>query len=115
VLEEADRNASSTVFIDFMLDVIGSVLLQNSTAIQGRSDQATDQVTDQATGQVKRLLAVMDDGGYWTAQDLMARLSLSHRPTFRKNYLNPALQADLLVMQYPEMPRSPKQRYRKRS
>jgi Fic family protein len=111
VLEECDRNASSTVFIDFMLEVIETVMLQNSTVRQGQSDQATDQATDQ----VKRLLAVMDDGGYWTAQDLMARLSLSHRPTFRKNYLNPALQADLLVMQYPEMPRSPKQRYRKRS
>jgi hypothetical protein len=84
-----------TVFIDFMLEVIETVMLQNSTVKQGQSDQVTDQATDQATDQVKRLLAVMDDGEYWTAQDLMARLSLSHRPTFRKNYLNPALQADL--------------------
>jgi Fic family protein len=106
-LEEADQAASSTVFIEFMLGIIDTVLTQNSETIQ-----ATDQVSDQVSDQVKRLLDVMDNQ-YWSAQELMEKLSLSHRPTFRKNYLNPALKAELLLMQYPDKPRSPKQRYKK--
>ncbi len=53
------------------------------------------------------------DNQYWSAQDLMVKLDLSHKPTFRKNYLNPALQSGRLLLQYPEKPRSPKQRYKK--
>ena len=87
-----------------MLDIIDTVLTQNRISIQDETDQASDQV--------KRLLDVMDKQ-YWSAQELMAQLSLSHSPTFRKNYLNPALQAGLLVMQYSDKPRSPKQRYKK--
>jgi predicted nucleic acid-binding protein len=98
-LEEADQAASSAVFIEFVLGIIDTVLTQNSETIQ---------VSDQA----KRLLDVMDNQ-YWSAQELMEKLSLSHRPTFRKNYLNPALKAERLLMQYPDKPRSPKQRYKK--
>lgn len=110
VLEQADRAADSTVFVEFMLEAIDNTLGQNIDKIEDSNDPLTDQASEQATEQVKRLLAVMDDD-YLTAQELMARLSLSHRPTFRKNYLNPALKAGLVMMQYPEKPRSPKQKY----
>ena len=103
-LEEADRSANSTVFIEFMLDIIESALIQNSTQTQASSDQVSDQV--------KKLLDIMDNQ-YWSAQDLMKKLTLSHKPTFRKNYLNPALQAGLLLLEYPDKPRSPKQKYKK--
>jgi Fic family protein len=105
VLEEADKAASSTLFVEFMLDVIDAVLIQNNQTLQQSSDQAVQPI--------ERLLGVMDDQ-FWTVLELMDLLSLSHRPTFRKNYLNPALQAGLLVMKYPDTPRSPKQKYRKR-
>ena len=105
-LEQADKAANSTVFIEFMLDIIDNALTQ---AVSG-----TDQATDQATDQVQKLLAVMDDG-YFTTHTLMERLELSHRATFRKNYLIPALEAGLLEMKYPDRPRSPKQQYRKKS
>lgn len=48
------------------------------------------------------------DNRYWSTRELMERLSLTHQPTFRKNYLNPALKAGLVVMKYPDSPRSPK-------
>lgn len=104
-LEQADQAANSTIFIEFMLEIIGNALAQ--------ANQATDQAADQASDQVKRLLAVMDEG-YFTTQALMENLGLSHRPTFRKNYLKPALEAGLLEMKYPDKPSSPKQQYRKR-
>ena len=100
-----------------MLEIITTTLrsVALSAASTGQtipSDQASDQVSAQVSDQVNQLLSIMGDR-YWTTQELMERLALSHRPTFRKNYLNPALNAGLVVMQYPQSPRSPKQKYKK--
>jgi len=46
------------------------------------------------------------------ASDLMVGLNLTHRPTFRKNYLEPAFAAGLIERTQPVSPRSPTQRYR---
>ena len=71
----------------------------------------TDQATDQVTDQVKRLLDVLGNEEI-DAVSMMARLSLSHRPTFRSNYLHPALKAGFAEMTIPDKPRSSKQKYR---
>ena len=103
-LSQADNEANSTVFVEFMLESIQAVLNQH---IQ-QSDQATDQVSDQ----VGKLLNIMNND--WLSRaEMMVRLGLSHRPTFRKNYLKPALHAGLVIMKNPNSPRSPKQKYRK--
>lgn len=114
-LEQSDKAADSTPFICFMLDIINKTLRQNltspsqplSTTKNSPGDQA-DQVSDQ----VKQLLAVMDDQ-FWSAKDLMESLSVTRKPTFRKNYLYPAIQAGLVVMKYPDNPRHPQQKYQK--
>ncbi len=41
-----------------------------------------------------------------SATQLMERLGLSHRPTFQKNYLVPALEAGLIEMTIPDKPNS---------
>ncbi len=46
------------------------------------------------------------------AAELMRRLDLQHRPTFRKNYLQPALAEGLIEMTAPDTPQSPAQKYR---
>jgi hypothetical protein len=46
------------------------------------------------------------------ASVLMERLELKHLPTFRRNYLKPALAAGLIRMTQPDSPNSPTQRYR---
>ena len=43
----------------------------------------------------------------------MESLELKHRPTFRDNYLLPALELGYIEMTIPDKPRSSKQRYRK--
>ena len=101
-LEASGSQGESTAFIEFML---GILLLAIEQTVN------TDQVSDQVSDQVKSLLAVMGDQ-WWSRQQLMDKLGLSHRPTFRENYLNPALEAGLIEMQNPESPRSPKQKYR---
>ena len=70
----------------------------------------SDQVTDQVSDQVKRLLNSLNDSPM-SAMELMEALSLSHRPTFLKDYLRPALEADLIETTMPASPQSPTQKY----
>jgi hypothetical protein len=44
--------------------------------------------------------------------EIMARLQLSDRKSFRERYLKPALQEGLLALTLPDKPRSPLQRYK---
>jgi hypothetical protein len=71
-----------------------------------------DQVTDQVTDQVRALLDALGDEEL-SALELMRKLGLSHRPTFRQNYLNPALKAGLIERTIPDKPTSRLQKYRK--
>lgn len=77
------------------------------------TDQVTDQVTDLVTDQVRVLLGVLGDSEL-SAREIMAKLGLSHRPTFRENYLNPALEAGLIERTIPDKPTSRLQKYRRR-
>ena len=70
-----------------------------------------DQVTGEVTDQVKKLLSLFDKEPLDTLK-LMNELGLSHRPTFRENYLHPSLKAGYVEMTLPDKPRSSKQRYR---
>jgi hypothetical protein len=58
---------------------------------------ATEQVSEQQTEQVAHLLAAMGKTPL-SAREIMAKLGLAHRPTFRKNYLHPALEKGLVEM-----------------
>ena len=114
-LAEADKQADSAGFVELMLEIIRDSLKE--ITVVGRSgDQVTDQVTDQDTDQdavlCRRLLTALGDDTLSAAQ-LMERLGLSHRPTFRKNYLHPALERKLIERTIPDKPNSRNQKYRK--
>jgi len=98
---ESTKMGDSAPFVEFMLKTIFDVIEHIG------SDQATDQVSDQ----VKRLLRFMGEA-FMSAAEMMSGVSISHRPTFRKNYLRPALELGFLEMKYPDNPRHPGQRYR---
>ncbi|SEK63644.1 Fic family protein [Pseudomonas sp. NFIX51] len=102
-LSAADQRSEATPFVEFMLQALQQALFDG-----GQSDQVTDQVSDQ----VARLLQVLGGGVALKAGELMQYLQLAHRPTFRNNYLNPALVAGLIEMTHPDSPRSPAQKYR---
>lgn len=164
-LGKADKEADSTVFVEFMLTALRDALKEIPPTDQD-SDQETDQesaqdsvldseqVCDQVkdkesdqdnrkfielgekerkiiekaskeavailrnlfsettTDKVNKLLYVLSDETL-SASELMARLHLKHRPTFRKNYLKPALAKGLIEMTVPDKPNSKNQKYRK--
>ena len=68
--------------------------------------------TDPATDPVKKLLYVFREKPEQGIATLMAALGLSHRPTFRRNYLNPALAQGYVERTIPDKPNSPVQKYR---
>jgi fido (protein-threonine AMPylation protein) len=102
VLAEADMLANATPFAEFMLTTLLAAIKE---AI------STDQVYDHVSDQVARLLKVLAVGEM-SSSEIMTALGLSHRPTFRKNYLNPALDEDWIERTQPASPRSSTQRYR---
>jgi len=75
------------------------------------AEEAPPQVTPQVTPQVIRLLKALKDGGL-TRSMLMEKLGLADRKSFRKTYLKPALQGELIELTEPDSPRSPTQKYR---
>lgn len=102
-LAASDQAANAAPFAEFILGSLLEALL---------AAPATDQVSDQVSDQVKRLLGVFARGEVLAAAVLMERLGLKHQPTFRRNYLKPALAARLICMTQPDSPNSPTQRYR---
>lgn len=164
-LGKADKEADSTVFVEFMLTALRDALKEIPPTDQD-GDQESDQESDQdsvldseqvcdqvkdkesdqdnrkfielgekerkiiekaskeavailrnlfsetTTDKVNKLLYVLSDETL-SASELMARLHLKHRPTFRKNYLKPALAKGLIEMTVPDKPNSKNQKYRK--
>lgn len=85
----------STPFIEFILNTILETL---------------EAFTPQVTPQVEKLLAVLD--GEMTARELMKKLKLKDRKSFRRSYLVPALEANMIEMTIPDKPNSRLQKYR---
>ena len=96
-------NGNSDMFIEFMLEQIDNIL-----------DEVTEQFEQSALDMseyVQRMLAVMEYDIPYTAVAIMEKLGLKSRETFRKNYMNPALELGIVQMTIPDKPNSRNQRY----
>ena len=79
------------LFVEFLLDALHVALNEAVTSNVEHPDP------------VQKLLYVFQEKTEQGITSLMDALDLSHRPTFRRNYLNPAL---------PDKPNSPTRKYR---
>jgi ATP-dependent DNA helicase RecG len=75
------------------------------------STQSPTQSGVQSANPVDRLLFVLKQGEM-SSMKLRLALGIKHRPTFRENYLHPALDAGLIELTIPEKPNSRLQKYR---
>lgn len=95
-LNKSDRESDSSTFVEFMLEIFLGTLRE--TTVVG---DATDPAGKSGNPYVQKLLDVLGDE-VLSATEIMERLGLSHRPTFRKNYLVPALEQGIIEMTIPE-------------
>ena len=94
---------NSDAFIEFMLDKIDLTL-----------DWALRQAAEKdsyLSESVQTLLNAMEYDVPYSAAALMERLRLKSRDSFRKHFLNPALEKGLIVMGVPDKPTSRNQTY----
>ena len=98
-LADADPVADAAPFVTFMLQSLLTAMSETA-------------LTDSVSDPVKLLLAVFKNDETLKIGELLVRLGLQHRPTFRKNYLRPALEGGWIEMTQPESPNSPVQKYR---
>lgn len=96
----------STIFIEFMLSQIDTILDTISLQISDSNESLPDTI--------QKLLQVMEYDTPYTSRALMEKLGLSAKEGFRRNYLHPAMQLNLIQMTLPDKPNSRNQRYVKK-
>lgn len=96
-------SGNSTIFIEFMLSQIDKILDEISSQISEENEYLSETV--------KGLLEVMEYDLPYTSKTLMAKLGLKSREGFRKNYLRPAMELNLIRRTIPDKPNSRNQRY----
>ena len=93
----------SDAFIEFMLEMIDKAL-----------DRAEEQLSSKDAylpGTVSKLMEEMEYDVPYTAAQLMETLGLKSKDNFRKLYLDPALERELIVRGIPDKPTSKNQTY----
>ncbi len=95
----------STIFIEFMLSQIDKILDEVSVQLCDENEYLSEPV--------KKLLEIMEYDIPYTSRALMEKLELKSKEGFRRNYLHPAMEQNLIRMTIPNKPNSKNQRYLK--
>lgn len=104
-IAKCNKNGDSTLFIEFMLNMINEVLddfLHNTT---------TD-ITQESIN-INKLLDVLDPNVPVNAIEIMHKLGIKSKETLRKVYLDPAIREGLIKQTIPDKPTSKNQMYYK--
>ena len=95
--------------VRFIVYLEKSIVLPTESYL-GKNKAGTQSPT-QSVEPIQRLLLALTDEEK-SSSALRSILGIKHRPTFRDNYLHPAVDAELIEMTIPEKPSSSKQKYR---
>ena len=116
-LGKDDRHNAGHCHLDGQVGVLAAVDLPAHNALGVLNGDAAlgviDEDNEQLTEYIKKLLGVMEYDVPYTSNTLMEKLGLKSREGFRKNYLRPALDLQMIEMTIPDKPNSRNQRYRK--
>ncbi len=103
VIAKCHVDGESTAFIEFMLAQVDKILDDISVQISEDNELLSEYI--------KRLLEVMEYDIPYTGKALMEKLGLKSKEGFRRNYLRPATDMNLIRMTIPDKPNSRNQRY----
>ncbi|MCQ4700976.1 Fic family protein [[Ruminococcus] gnavus] len=106
VIAKCHVDGASTVFIEFMLSQIDKILDDVSVQISEDHEQLSEYI--------KKLLEVMEYDIPYTSKALMEKLGLKSKEGFRRKYLRPSVDMNLICMTIPDKPNSRNQRYLKK-
>ena len=102
-IAKCHADGESTLFIEFILSQIDKILDDISIQVS-----ESDEYISEA---IKKLLEVMEYDIPYTSKILMEKLGLKSKEGFRRNYLRPAIDMNLICMTIPDKPNSRNQRY----
>ncbi len=102
-ISDSHIDGESTKFIIFMLEMINKTIDDVSIDLSKQDSHISLYV--------KKLLDVMEEDIFMTALEIMDLLGLKSKETFRKNYINPAINSGLIKLEFPDKPTSRNQRY----
>ena len=105
-IAKCHTDGASTAFIEFMLSQIDKILDDVSAQIREDNEQITEYI--------RKLLDSMEYDIPYTSRNLMEKLGLKSKEGFRRNYLRPAIELNLIHMTIPDKPNSKNQRYVKK-
>ena len=105
VISKCHINGNSNEFIEFMLRMIDETLEELIVT-------AKKQVKN-TNSYVKKMLGVMETDVGLSAYEIMDRLNLKSKETFRKNYMDPAIECGFVNLTIPDKPTSKNQKYYK--
>lgn len=104
-INDCNINGNSNEFVEFMLKMIDEVL---DELLESTSKEMTH-----ISSYVSKLLEVMDYNTPMTANEIMKKLGIKSKETFRSNYLDPAIENGLVKPTLPDKPTSKNQMYYK--
>lgn len=105
-ISQCHVDGESIIFIEFMLSQIDKILDDISAQISEKNEYLPETI--------QKLLEVMEYDIPYTSNALMEKLGLKAKEGFRRNYLHPAIEMNLIQMTIPDKPNSKNQRYVKR-
>jgi Fic family protein len=103
VLSRCGKTGDSSDFIEFMLRAVNDALAAAERVAQARLGM---------TAKIAKLLRTLGPEEL-SARELAGRMGLSHRQSFSRLYLKPALERGLIEMTLPAKPNSRAQKYRR--
>lgn len=100
-----NTNGNSNVFIEFMLDMIEKTLDERLNS--------SLPIIDNENININKLLSIMKENTPMTANEIMDKLGIKSKETLRNNYLDPAIEKELINLTIPDKPTSKNQMYYK--
>jgi len=103
-ISKSHINGNSNAFIVFMLKMIDKTLSELIVE--------TNQIDHSMSIYIDKLLKSLRNNTWYTSNQILELLNLKSKETLRKNYLNPAIESGLMILEFPDRPTSRNQRYK---